>query len=206
MLTLVQGFMPFGAFARNPSQELVDALEARVAAGRPPGSGRIVTAVLPTSYAEVAEAVPALVAEHRPDVWIGVGLAAGRPSLSIEAVAVNHVGSPEPDVDGAVVEAAPVRLGGPAAYLSALPLEAVLAGWRAAGIPGYVSLTAGAYLCNMSFYLAAHSAAQLGLGCRAGFLHVPLLPEQVTDAQAQPSMAGNLQAAGLDLLLETVTA
>lgn len=201
MLTLVQGFTPFAAFTSNPSQELVERIGERAAAGQAPGAGRIVTAVLPTSYAEVAETVPALVAEHRPDAWVGVGLAPGRPSLSVEAVAVNRVGSPEPDVDGVVVDAAPVRLGGPAAYLSTLPLEAIVAAWRDAGIPGYVSTSAGTYLCNMSFYLAAHSAAQLGLGCRVGFLHVPLLPEQVTDAHGQASMARSLEETGLDLLL-----
>lgn len=206
MLTLVQGFMPFGAYARNPSQELVEDLATRVrsATGAEDGTDRIVTAVLPTSYAAVADAVPALVDAHRPDVWLGVGLAAGRPSLSVEAVAVNHVGSLEPDVDGAVVESAPVRLGGPAAYLSPLPLGGIVEAWQAAGLPGYVSMTAGAYLCNMSFYLAAPSAARLGLGCRVGFLHVPLLPEQVADARSQPSMAAALQRRGLDVVLEVL--
>lgn len=204
MLTLVQGFTPFASFTSNPSQELVERLGERVRAGQAPGGGRIVTTVLPTSYADVADAIPALVAEHHPDVWVGVGLAPGRPSLSVEAVAVNRIGSPEPDVDGVVVDAAPVRLGGPAAYLSTLPLEPIVAAWRSAGVPGYVSTTTGTYLCNMSFYLAAHSAARLGLACRVGFLHLPLLPEQVTDAQAQPSMARSLQETGLDALLEAL--
>lgn len=200
-MTLVQGFMPFGAFEQNPSQQLVEALAARVPAA---GSDRIVASVLPVSYAAVAGAVPALVAEHRPRVWLGVGLAAGRPSLSIEAVAVNHVGSAEPDAEGMVVEEAPVRADGPAAYLSTVPLGAVVAAWRREGIPGYVSRTAGTYLCNMAFYLAAHSAEQLGLDCRVGFVHVPLLPEQVADPAAQPSMASSLQARGLDAVLAAV--
>lgn len=210
MLTLVQGFMPFGSFAANPSQELVEGLGRRVSAaglgvgGRGAGAGRIVTAVLPTSYAAVSETVPALVDQHRPDVWVGIGLAAGRPSLSVEAVAVNRIASLEPDADGVVVLSASVRVGGPAAYLSTLPLEAVVAAWRAGGIPGCVSMSAGAFLCNMAFYLAAHSAARLGLDCRVGFLHVPLLPDQVADAAVQPSMTLDLQGRGLDVLLEVV--
>jgi pyroglutamyl-peptidase len=204
MRLMVQGFMPFGAYDRNPSQELVEALAARRTGGQVVATSRIVTAVLPTSYATVSETVPALMTAERPDVWIGVGLAAGRPSLSVEAVAVNHVGSADPAADGAVVRSASVRVGGPAAYLSTLPLEAIVAAWREAGIPGYVSMTAGTYLCNMAFYLAASRAAQLGLDCRVGFLHLPLLPEQVTDPDAQPSMARELQLAGLDSLLEVV--
>lgn len=203
MTTLVQGFTPFGGLPRNPSQELVEALAARGrAGGAPDRRGALVTAVVPTSYAAVSEAVPALMAEHRPDTWIGVGLAAGRPSLSIESVAVNMMGSIQADVEGTVVERAPVRDDGPAAYFSTLPLERIVAAWHEAGIPGFVSQSAGSYLCNMSFYLAAHTAERLGIDCRVGFLHVPMLPEQVIEPHQQPSMAWSLQVQGLDTVLD----
>jgi len=44
-----------------------------------------------------------------------------------------------------------------AAYFATLPLRAIVEAWMAAGIPGYVSDTAGTYLCNAALYSASHS-------------------------------------------------
>lgn len=216
MIAVVQGFAPFGDLDLNPSEELVLDLARRLQgedlsgdpAGRDPtgpasaATDRILTEVLPVSWAGVSESVPKLMAEHRPDVWIGLGVAAGRPSLALEAVAVNLADSDQPDNDGVTLARLPVRADGPPAHLSTLPVEAILRAWREAGIPGYLSQSAGSYLCNMSFYLAASSAEQLGLSCRVGFLHLPLFPVQVTDPARQPSMAPELQAAGLRAVIE----
>ena len=202
MTTVVQGFGPFGQFARNPSQELVEALASRVGSEGAAGGEDVVAVVLPVERAVVAREVPALVAAHRPSVWIGVGLAVGRPSISVEAVAVNLARWSEPDGGGAIAEREPVVDGGADAYLTGFPVDEILASWQAAGIPGYLSESAGSYLCNMSFYLAARAADELALSTAVGFVHVPLLPEQVTDPARQPSMARDLQARGLDSVVE----
>jgi pyroglutamyl-peptidase len=229
VVTVVQGFGPFGAFATNPAELLVRSLAERSGAD-------VVTEVLPVSMRQVAAAVPELMARHRPALWLGVGLAAGRPALSIEAVAVNLAHWPgrdtaqadtaqadtiqadtaqadvdlayiddDPaygaDVDGVSVSRQPVASHGPAAHLTTLPVERILRAWQEAGIPGYLSQSAGSYLCNFSFYCAAQAAQDQGVACRVGFLHVPLLPHLVTDPQRQPSMAMALQEAGLDAVL-----
>jgi pyroglutamyl-peptidase len=198
MIGLVQGFGPFSEHDPNPSELLVRALRAEAS------PADLVTEVLPTSYATVAKEVPELMDRHRPDFWLGVGLAAGRTSLSIETVGVNlaHWTAEEPDADGVVINRQPLTEDGPAAYMTNLPVEEILAGWRQAGIPGYVSMTAGSYLCNMSLYTAARAAEQLGHHCTIGFLHVPLLPDGVTDPARQPSMAMDLQSVGLDIVID----
>jgi pyroglutamyl-peptidase len=201
MFAVVQGFGPFGGLAANPSEKLVRALAER--------SGPDVhTEVLPVSLQQVAQQVPKLMERYRPQLWLGVGLAAGRTALAIEAVAVNLADWRESaaDVDGVSVERAPVAPDGPAAQLTTLPVEPILAAWQGGGIPGYLSQTAGSYLCNYSFYAAAQAASELELPCMVGFLHVPLLPELVTDPQRQPSMAMALQAAGLDHVIATCRA
>jgi pyroglutamyl-peptidase len=197
VIAVVQGFGPFGEHAVNPSELLVRSLASR-------GGPGVVTEVLPVSGERVAGAVPELMSRYRPRIWLGVGLAAGRTALSIEAVAVNlrHWLGDEADVDGMTVSRRPVAEDGPAAYLTTLPVDPILRAWKEAGIPGYVSQTAGSYLCNMAFYTAAHAASRLGLGCMVGFLHVPLLPELVGAPERQPSMAMALQASGLDLVIE----
>lgn len=197
MFAIVQGFGPFDGFDPNPSELLVRSLAERC-------DPDIRTEVLPVSVDRVRTEVPKLMEESRPRVWLGVGLAAGRPSLALEAVAVNLADWPESaaDADGVSVARVPVTSGGAAAHLTTLPAEAILAAWREAGIPGYLSQTAGSYLCNYSFYAAAEAARQLGLSCMVGFLHVPQLPELVTKPEQQPSMSMALQSAGLDLVIE----
>lgn len=197
MVAVVQGFGPFGTLTVNPSELVVRSLAKR---GRP----GVITEVLPVSRQQVTAAVPELMRRHRPRLWLGVGVAAGRPALSIEAVAVNlmHWPRAEADVDGDSVSRGPIAHGGPAAHLTTLPVEAILHAWREAGIPGYLSHSAGSYLCNLSYYTAAQAAAELGIRCQVGFLHLPLLPELVDVPERQPSMAMPLQAAGLDLLID----
>jgi len=196
MSVLVQGFWPFGGLDVNPSELLV-----RELAGREDPD--LLTEVLPVSRRRVTEEIPRLMAEHRPRAWVGVGLAAGRTALSVEAVAVNLADWPEADADhdGVAVARVPVLYDGPAAHLTTLPVERILSSWRTAGIPGYLSRTAGSYLCNLSFYVAAQAAKDLGLGCMVGFIHVPLLPELVSAPEKQPSMHLALQLAGLDLVI-----
>jgi pyroglutamyl-peptidase len=197
LFAVVQGFGPFGDIDPNPSELLVRSLAERC-------HSDIRTEVLPVSLDRVATEVPKLMDECRPQVWLGVGLAAGRTALALEAVAVNLANWPESaaDADGVSVARVPVAPGGPAAYLTTLPAEGILTAWQEAGIPGYLSQTAGSYLCNLSFYTAAEAARQLGLSCMIGFLHVPLLPELVTQPQQQASMSMALQSAGLDLVIE----
>jgi pyroglutamyl-peptidase len=196
MSVLVQGFGPFGGFNANPSELLV-----RELAGR--DDPDLVTAVLPVSLRQVADEIPRLMDKHRPRAWVGVGLAAGSTALSAEAVAVNLADWPEADADddGLAVARVPVAPSGPAAHLTTLPVERILSSWRAAGIPGYLSHTAGSYLCNLSFYVAAQAASDLGLECMVGFIHVPLLPELVSTPERQPSMHMTSQVAGLDLVI-----
>jgi pyroglutamyl-peptidase len=195
---VVQGFGPFGTHSVNPSESLVRAIGEQRQAG-------VVTEVLPTSMKHVRSAVPELVERHRPSVWIGVGLAAGRSALSIEAVGINLAewGDEDADADGASAPRQPIVDEGPAAHLTTLPVQEILDSWKAAGIPGYLSLSAGSYLCNLSLYCAAQKAAELGLDCRVGFIHVPQLPELVTSPDKEPSMSMSMQSLGLDLAIET---
>lgn len=218
MKILVQGFGPFGRFRENPSEILVRALAEEVPAGYD-----LHAEVLQTNATRVSEAVPELMARHRPDVWIGVGLAAGRPALSVEAVAVNlgrwetadvtsadtavsPAGPADPGAEQAGSMPWPVSTDGEDAYLTTLPAEGILAAWREAGIPGYLSQTAGTYYCNLSFYLAAQAAQRLGTECMTGFVHVPLLPAEVEQPATEPSMSLDLQRAGLRLAIDVCAA
>ena len=192
---LVTGFEPFDGAADNPSAMLVAALLAD-----PPPGMRLHGVVLPVSYAATGAALRAAVARVRPDILISTGLAGGRIELCVERVAVNVDDSPIPDNDGERRIDRPVAPGGPAAYFSALPIKAMAAAVRAAGVPARVSQTAGTFLCNHVFYLGCHLAATAHPGLAAGFIHVPWLPSQAAARPGEPSMGfadmlGGLRAA-----------
>jgi pyroglutamyl-peptidase len=198
MTVVVQGFGPFLGHGTNPSEVLVRELGEQ-------DRDDVVAVVLPTSREHVLTAVRELVELHRPSVWLGVGLYAGRATLTVEAVALNLAdwGAEKADVDGAHVVREPVIAGGPAAHLTSLPVGEILDAWHAAGLPGHLSLSADSYICNLSFYVAAQTAVDLGLSCRVGFIHIPLAPEMVKSGR-QPSMAMSLQSQGLGLAIDAI--
>jgi pyroglutamyl-peptidase len=159
-MILVTGFEPFGGLVRNPSADV-----ARAVAG-----GAIEAAVLPVDYERVGPALRDLL-EHAWDAVLLLGVAVGRPQISLERVAINFRDRMRPDNAGLVPEDAAVVPGGPAAYFSTLPLERLLGALVAEGLPAAISLSAGAYLCNAAFYLARHALDARGTPC--GFVHLP---------------------------------
>lgn len=196
---VVQGFGPFGDWDANPAAELALAVADQHCQGVD-----VVPLVLPVSHAEVQRRVPTELKDREPDIWLGIGLAAERCSVAVEQVAVNAAHySAAPDVDGLALVSEPVLSDHPAAYLTGLPADDIVGHWRSDGIPGYVSDTAGRYLCNEAFYLASATAEELGLGTAVGFLHVPLLPHMVRRPEREPSMALELMLRAVVICLET---
>jgi pyroglutamyl-peptidase len=186
MLTvLLTGFEPFDGAAENPSRTAVLALAAE-----PPPSGlHIVAEVLPVSYARAGRLLAEAVALHRPDLLIATGLAGGRAALSVERVAINIDDARIADNDGARRIDTPVVAGGPAGYFATVPIKAMAASIRAAGVPAEVSQTAGTFLCNHIFYHACHLAATQLPAMRVGFIHVPRLPDDAAAQGAAPSLS-----------------
>jgi pyroglutamyl-peptidase len=178
---LVTGFEPFGGAAVNPSQLLVEALEAS-----PPPDVVLSTAVLPVAYARAAEVLRGAVRAAAPDVVICFGQADGRPGVSIERFAHN-LDSAEPVDNDGVTSDAEIDPNGPVAYRATLPVAEIVAALRADGIPAAESRDAGGFLCNHVFYVLMRVLEEERPDARGGFVHVPLLPEQALEKQL-PSM------------------
>jgi pyroglutamyl-peptidase len=167
-MILVTGFEPFGGLGRNPTGEIALALGG---------------AVLPVDYARVGEALDALLAKG-PRAVLLLGLAVGRSRLSLERVAINFRDGLRPDNAGRVPEGSELVPGGPAAYFSTLPLEAMHAALEKDGLPVEYSLSAGGYLCNAAFYLARHKLGKKPVPC--GFVHMPPTPDLALAAEPLP--------------------
>lgn len=195
---LLTGFEPFDQDLINPSWEAVRLLE-----GVPLGADvRIVARQLPCAFATAGERLAQLLAEHRPQMVIAVGLGPGRSDISIERVAINLNDARIPDNLGEQPIDTEVVPDGPAAYFGTLPSKAMVRAVREAGIGASVSQTAGTFVCNQVFYLLQHALA--GSGVRSGFIHVPWLPEQVVGRVPEPpSMALPMQVEGLRIALLT---
>jgi pyroglutamyl-peptidase len=197
---LVTGFGPFGRETTNPSQTVAEVLDGTVAGGL-----TVTSLVLPVSRGRAPKLLQAAIDEVRPEVVLGLGVASGRVAPALERVAVNVADFPIPDVDGDAPVDEPVVDGAPAGYFSTLPVKATVAAWAAAGVPGYLSNTAGTYLCNLIMFEALHRAATDGF--RAGFLHLPSDPEGIAargaDAPTIPTMSCELMARAARLALET---
>jgi pyroglutamyl-peptidase len=178
---LVTGFEPFDGGTVNPSQLIVDALEAS-----PPPGVELATAVLPVAYARGADVLRGAVRAALPEVVICFGQADGRPGISVERFAHN-LDSAEPVDNDGVTSDAEIDPNGPVAYASTLPVAAIVDALREAGIPASESRDAGGFLCNHVFYALMRVLDEEQPDTLGGFVHIPLLPEQALDRQA-PSM------------------
>lgn len=169
---LITGFEPFGGDAVNPSWEVARALDGRRLAGR-----RVLARRLPCVFAQALPQLDAAIAELKPGCVLALGLAGSRAAVSVERVAINIVDARIPDNVGAQPIDEPVLAGAPAAWFSSLPIKAIVAGLREAGLPAEVSQSAGTFVCNQVFF-GLMQRLQSMPGTRGGFIHLPPLPEQ----------------------------
>ena len=190
MKVLLTGFAPFGGETVNPSWEAVQ----RAAEEKTEGIA-VAAALLPTAFGAAVKAAVAAIEAQRPDVVIAVGQAGGRCEISIERVAINIDDASIPDNQGSQPRDMPVVPGGPAAYFSTLPIKAMAEAIRRAGIPSSVSNSAGTFVCNHTMYGILHYIAQEQLPIKAGFIHIPYLPEQAVHHKGAPSLACRMRSA-----------
>ena len=164
MSILLTGFEPFDGASVNPSWEAVQRLPETVC-GRP-----VRRLQLPTVFGKAAR-LKAEIARVRPEIVICCGVAGGRTGVTPELVAINYRQARIPDNEGQQFMGVPIDPAGDTAYMTSLPVNAMVDAMKAAGIPAYLSLSAGAYVCNDVYY--ALLQCQTEYGHRGLFVHVP---------------------------------
>ncbi|HEY7250465.1 MAG TPA: pyroglutamyl-peptidase I [Methylomirabilota bacterium] len=197
---LLTGFEPFDGDAVNPSGEVAKRLDGRLI-----GDRVVRSVILPVQH-EAARALvtPLLDAAGLLGV-VHLGLAGGRPRISLERVAVNVMDYSRPDAHGQVLCDVACADDGPAGYFSTLPLREMLAALTAEGIPAAISNTAGTYLCNHVLYATLHHLAARGLSRPAGFIHLPFLPSTVAaHDRDEPSMELSTMIRAVEVILPLV--
>lgn len=192
---LVTGFEPFGGEAVNPSWEVVKQLE-----GMTIENHRVVTRQLPCVFGESLTVLNAAIDELAPAAILAIGQAGGRVDITVERVAINVDDARIPDNRGQQPVDVPVVADGPAAWFSSLPIKAMVAAMKEAGVPASVSQTAGTFVCNHVMYGLLHKIRDQA-NVKGGFIHIPYLPEQAAAHPGAASMAAQTVQRGLEIAI-----
>ncbi len=161
---------------------------------------KIVGVELPVIFGEAGNMLMKKIDEVKPIAIISSGVAAGRPEISVERVAINVMDTNKtPDNTGVKPKDEPITKNGPAAYFTTLPFRAIAKDLAKAGIPAVVSNTAGTHLCNYAMYVGRHYVETNDLRIPSGFIHVPQTPDQIMDRRGLASMSLDLIVRSLEV-------
>ena len=177
MRVMVTAFEPFGGEKINPTMLLLEKLAA-------PDGIELEKVVLPVVFGEAEARAIDFLNAHPADAVVMLGQAGGRAAITVERVAINFDDASLPDNAGNQPREQSIRENAPAAYFSTLPVRRMVDRIQESGVRGAVSLSAGAYVCNHLMYSMLDFLS--GTNVRAGFIHVPFLPEQTQTAPSMP--------------------
>lgn len=194
MKIIVTGFDPFGGETINPSIECVKAL--------PEIEGvELIRLELPTVFKESAKRLNEVINDVKPDAVLSVGQAGGRAGITMERIAINVDDARIPDNISQQPIDEEIQVEGEAAYFSTLPIKRIVKAIREAGISAEVSNSAGTFVCNHIMYQALFAATKADKPFKAGFMHIPFIPEQTTD---KPSLPLEESTKAVQIAIETI--
>ena len=177
------GFEPFAGEKTNPSWDVCRQLPEEIA------GMRVERLRVPCVFRRAIEVAAEAIERTRPALVVCLGQAGGRSGLSVERIGINLDDARIPDNAGAQPVDVAVAANGPPAYFASLPVKAMAAAIRAAGVPAEVSNSAGTFVCNHLLYGVLHYLAASGNRARAGFIHVPFSEEQAVGKPGAPAMS-----------------
>ncbi len=196
-ICVLTGFEAFRGERINPSWEVARSLDGELI-----GPFKIKSVRVPVGCAKAVRRINAAIVRYRPRAVIGLGEAGGRPTISLERIAINLA-----DEKGALATTgdpgtAPVIRGAPDAYFSRLPMRAIIRELDRKHIPACVSLTAGAYACNALMYAALHYLRRKP-NVQVGFIHLPYEARQAGRHRSLPSMPLTMMEAAVRIAIAT---
>ena len=201
---LVTGFEAFGDTPVNPAEQVARRLDGVAIA-----DAKVVARVVPNTFFKCIDVVRAAIEEVRPETVVMMGEYGGRAMLTVERIAQNLNDCARyqlRDNAGRSMQGEPTAPEGPAAYYSTLPIRAMVRAMRDAGIPADISDVAATFRCNHLMYGILHHVAVNDLPIRAGWIHLPHLPEvaALEENLGAPSMSVATAAAGVSAALAAV--
>ncbi len=167
---LITAFEPFADVERNPSEDLIRALEVRFS------PAELIAETLRVEYESAGARIEDLIATHRPRLVLLVGVARRADLACLERLARNWDDCETADNVGLIRQGAAIDPSGPETAAATAPLDRWSAVAREAGLTVELSDDAGGFLCNHVFYRARQAIERLSLDAPCGFLHLPRRP------------------------------
>ena len=178
---LLTAFTPFDGERINPALEAVKLVKDKI------GKLKIVKLEVPTVFGKSIDTVREAIERERPDFVLSIGQAGGRAEITPERVAINLNDARIPDNEGNQPIDEPIFPDGENAYFSTLPVKAMVEAIRKEGLSSSLSNSAGTYVCNHLMYGVLYYLDKRP-SMKAGFIHVPYIPEQVKDKKEMPAL------------------
>ena len=197
MKLLLTAFTPFDGEKINPALEAVKLVKDRIV------NLLIVKLEVPTVFGKSIDTVREAIEREKPDFVLSIGQAGGRAEICPERVAINLDDARIPDNEGNQPIDEPIFPDGENAYFSTLPVKAMVEAIRKEGLPSSLSNSAGTYVCNHLMYGVLYYLDKRP-GMKAGFIHVPYIPEQVKNKKDIPSLELSEIVRGLEAAITAI--
>ena len=197
MKLLLTAFTPFDGEKINPALEAVKLVKDRI------GNLLIVKLEVPTVFGKSIDTVREAIEREKPDFVLSIGQAGGRAEITPERVAINLDDARIPDNEGNQPIDEPIFPDGENAYFSTLPVKAMVEAIRKEGLPSSLSNSAGTYVCNHLMYGVLYYLDK-SPGIKAGFIHVPYIPEQTKNKKEMPALELSEIVRGLEAAITAI--
>jgi len=197
MKLLLTAFTPFDGEKINPALEAVKLVKDRI------GNLLIVKLEVPTVFGKSIDTVREAIEREKPDFVLSIGQAGGRAEITPERVAINLDDARIPDNEGNQPIDEPIFPDGENAYFSTLPVKAMVEAIRKEGLPSSLSNSAGTYVCNHLMYGVLYYLDKRPV-IKAGFIHVPYIPEQTKNKKEMPALELSEIVRGLEAAITAI--
>lgn len=194
---LLTAFTPFDGEKINPALEAVKLVKDRIE------NLLIVKLEVPTVFGKSIDTVREAIEREKPDFVLCVGQAGGRAEITPERVAINLDDARIPDNEGNQPIDEPIFPDGENAYFSTLPVKAMVEAIRKEGLPSSLSNSAGTYVCNHLMYGVLYYLDKRPV-IKAGFIHVPYIPEQTKNKKEMPALELSEIVRGLEAAITAI--
>lgn len=194
---LLTAFTPFDGEKINPALEAVKLVKDRI------GNLLIVKLEVPTVFGKSIDTVREAIEREKPDFVLSIGQAGGRAEITPERVAINIDDARIPDNEGNQPIDEPIFPNGENAYFSTLPVKAMVEAIRKEGLPSSLSNSAGTYVCNHLMYGVLYYLDKRPV-IKAGFIHVPYIPEQTKNKKEMPALELSEIVRGLEAAITAI--
>lgn len=198
MKILLTAFTPFDGESINPALEAMKILPDKI------GKLKVLKLEIPTVFGKSARLVLEAIEQEKPDYVLSIGQAGGRAEITPERIAINIDDARIPDNEGNRPVNRPIVPDGENAYFSNLPIKSMVEAMKKEGIPTSVSNSAGTYVCNHLMYSVLYYIKKNALPIKAGFIHVPYIPEQTVNKKDKPSMSLEEIVRGLEAAIRVI--